>query len=296
MFVFLSVSCFFFFQAEDGIRDLVRSRGLGDVYKRQALTYPDPEPHAHSIEFRINGEDAGRGFLPAPGTVTTMRVPQGPGVRWDSGLLEGDTVAGAFDSMIAKLIVTGATRQQALERARRVLDELVIEGMATVTPFHAKIVNDPDFAPADPQTKFAAHTRRSATDDVTDLPPHAGGCGGGLGRCGERLPCPAGGAAASLPRLACRSGGPSLGYPSGLGLLQGKGLSACAERNMSSRIIPPWVYGESISLVFGRVLDDIADDGIHGARAVALPRQHGAQPPGLHLRRQAGHRRELADR
>ncbi len=148
--------------------DLVREQFR--IADGESLDYPDPEPHSHSIEFRINGEDAGRGFLPAPGTVTTMRVPQGPGVRWDSGLLEGDTVAGAFDSMIAKLIVTGRTRQQALERSRRALDELVIEGMPTVTPFHRKVVSDPAFAPADPSEKFTIHTRWIETEFVNDHP------------------------------------------------------------------------------------------------------------------------------
>src|SRR4029453_3983430 len=92
----------------------------------------DPEPRGHSIEFRINAEDAGRNFMPAPGPVTRLEIPQGPGVRWDSGVETGGEVAGAFDSMLAKLIVTGATPQQALERPRRALDELVVEGMPTV--------------------------------------------------------------------------------------------------------------------------------------------------------------------
>ncbi|MGL5852455.1 MAG: acetyl-CoA carboxylase biotin carboxylase subunit, partial [Phycicoccus sp.] len=99
--------------------DLVREQLR--IAAGEPLGYDDPQPHAHSIEFRINGEDAGRGFLPAPGTVTRMVVPSGPGVRWDAGIVEGDTVAGAFDSMIAKLVVTGRTRQQALERSRRAL-------------------------------------------------------------------------------------------------------------------------------------------------------------------------------
>ncbi|GAA4397951.1 biotin carboxylase N-terminal domain-containing protein [Ornithinibacter aureus] len=153
--------------------DLVREQFR--IADGEALTYPDPEPHAHSIEFRINGEDAGRGFLPAPGTVTTMRVPQGPGVRWDSGLLEGDTVAGAFDSMIAKLIVTGRTRTQALARARRALDELVIEGMPTVTPFHRAVVADPAFAPADPDEKFTIHTRWIETEFDNTIEAYSGG-------------------------------------------------------------------------------------------------------------------------
>src|SRR6187401_495628 len=153
--------------------DLVREQFR--IADGESLDYPDPEPHSHSIEFRINGEDAGRGFLPAPGTVTTMRVPQGPGVRWDSGLLEGDTVAGAFDSMIAKLIVTGRTRQQALERSRRALNELVIDGMPTVTPFHRAVVSDPAFAPADPNEKFTIHTRWIETEFDNTIPAYAGG-------------------------------------------------------------------------------------------------------------------------
>ncbi|QKE85585.1 biotin carboxylase N-terminal domain-containing protein [Arthrobacter sp. NEB 688] len=152
--------------------DLVREQLR--IANGEALDYPDPEPHAHSLEFRINGEDAGRGFLPAPGTVSRMVVPQGPGVRWDAGIVEGDTVAGAFDSMIAKLVVTGRTRQQALERARRALDELVVEGMPTVVPFHRKVVADPAFAPADPDEKFTVHTRWIETEFVNDIEAYAG--------------------------------------------------------------------------------------------------------------------------
>ena len=153
--------------------DLVREQFR--IADGESLDYADPEPHGHSIEFRINGEDAGRGFLPAPGTVTTMRVPQGPGVRWDSGVLEGDTVAGAFDSLLAKLIVTGRTRQQALERSRRALDEFVVEGMPTVMPFHREVVSDPAFAPADPDEKFTVHTRWIETEFDNDIPAYAGG-------------------------------------------------------------------------------------------------------------------------
>ncbi|GAB3578309.1 acetyl/propionyl/methylcrotonyl-CoA carboxylase subunit alpha [Calidifontibacter terrae] len=152
--------------------DLVREQFR--IAAGEALGYDDPEPHAHSLEFRINGEDAGRNFFPAPGTVTTLGVPSGPGVRWDAGLVEGDTVAGAFDSMIAKLIVTGATRNQALERARRALDELVIEGMPTVTPFHRAVVSDPAFAP-DGDAPFTIHTRWIETEFDNQIPPYAGG-------------------------------------------------------------------------------------------------------------------------
>jgi acetyl-CoA/propionyl-CoA carboxylase biotin carboxyl carrier protein len=153
--------------------DLVREQFR--IANGERLEYADPIPHAHSIEFRINGEDAGRGFLPAPGTVSKMVVPHGPGVRWDAGLVEGDTVAGAFDSMIAKLIVTGRDRAQAIERARRALDELVIEGMPTVTPFHRAVVSDPAFAPADPREKFSVHTTWIETEFDNTIAPYAGG-------------------------------------------------------------------------------------------------------------------------
>ena len=114
--------------------DLVRE--MFRIADGEELGYDDPELRGHSIEFRINGEDAGRNFLPAPGHVTTFRPPTGPGVRLDSGVEEGGEVVGAFDSMLAKLIVTGATRQQALERSRRALAEFVVDGMPTVLPFH----------------------------------------------------------------------------------------------------------------------------------------------------------------
>jgi acetyl-CoA/propionyl-CoA carboxylase biotin carboxyl carrier protein len=156
--------------------DLVREQFR--IADGERLDYPDPEPHAHSIEFRINGEDAGRNFLPAPGTVTRMVVPQGPGVRWDAGIVQGDTVAGAFDSMIAKLIVTGRTREQALERSRRALAELVVEGMPTVVPFHRKVVSDPAFAPENGD-HFTVHTRWIETDMVNDIAAYDGPHGEG---------------------------------------------------------------------------------------------------------------------
>src|SRR5699024_11223796 len=136
----------------DLVREMLR------IADGEELGYEDPVARGASFEFRINGEDAGRDFMPAPGTVSRMRVPHGPGVRWDAGMQEGNTVAGAFDSMIAKLIVTGASREQALERSRRALDELVVEGMPTVIPFHQAVVSDPAFAPVD-GAPFAVHTR-----------------------------------------------------------------------------------------------------------------------------------------
>ena len=120
----------------------------------------DPAPRGHSIEFRINGEDAGRGFLPAPGTVTALTWPSGPGVRVDAGVEAGSVIGGNFDSMLAKIVITGATRAEALERARRALDETVIEGMATVLPFHRLVVRDDAFT-AEP---FTVHTRWIETE------------------------------------------------------------------------------------------------------------------------------------
>jgi acetyl-CoA/propionyl-CoA carboxylase, biotin carboxylase, biotin carboxyl carrier protein len=131
----------------------------------------DPPPRGHSIEFRINGEDPGRGFLPAPGTVTTYREPAGPGVRVDAGIEGSSVIGGAFDSLLGKLIVTGETRAQALERARRALDEFVVDGMATALPFHRAVVRDPAFT-AEPFTVF---TQWIETEFVNEIAPFTGG-------------------------------------------------------------------------------------------------------------------------
>ena len=132
----------------------------------------DPEPRGHSIEFRINGEDAGRGFLPAPGTVTALTLPSGPGVRVDAGVEVGSVIGGQFDSLLAKLIVTGADRKQALERSRRALAEFQVEGMATVLPFHRLIVDDPAFT-----EDFSVHTRWIETEWNNTVEPFTGGEG-----------------------------------------------------------------------------------------------------------------------
>ena len=134
----------------------------------------DPTPRGHSIEFRINGEDPGRGFLPAPGTVTTYREPAGPGVRVDSGIEPNSVIGGAFDSLLAKLIVTGENRDDALARARRALDEFVVEGMATALPFHRAVVRDPAFT-ASPFTIF---TRWIESEFVNTITPFAAAADG----------------------------------------------------------------------------------------------------------------------
>ncbi|WP_328708328.1 ATP-grasp domain-containing protein [Microbispora hainanensis] len=148
--------------------DLVRE--MFRIADGEALGYDDPELRGHSIEFRINAEDAGRGFLPAPGTITSMRVPSGPGVRLDAGYEAGMSVPQAFDSLVAKLIVTGATRKQALERSRRALAEFEIGGMPTVVPFHRAVVNDPAFT-GEP---FSVHTRWIETEFDNTITPYEG--------------------------------------------------------------------------------------------------------------------------
>ena len=130
----------------------------------------DPQPRGHSFEFRINAEDPGRGFLPSPGTVTLFAPPTGPGVRVDTGVQSGDTIPGQFDSLLAKLIVTGADRPQALRRARRALAEFTVEGVATVLPFHRIVVASPDFAATD---RLGVHTGWIETDFGDRLAPDA---------------------------------------------------------------------------------------------------------------------------
>ena len=152
--------------------DLVRE--MFRVAAGEELGYDDPPVRGHAIEFRINAEDAGRGFLPAPGTLTRWHAPGGPGVRVDGGYDQGEAVPGAFDSLIAKLVVTGATRQQAIERSRRALAEFVVEGMPTVIAFHRVVLDDPAFVAADGD--FAVHTRWIESEwDNTVEPYHAGG-------------------------------------------------------------------------------------------------------------------------
>jgi acetyl-CoA/propionyl-CoA carboxylase biotin carboxyl carrier protein len=146
--------------------DLVREQFR--LARGEELGYGDPEVRGHSIEFRITGEDPGRNFMPAPGTITTLKNPTGPGIRIDSGVEQGDVISGNFDSMLSKLIVTGATREQALQRSRRALEEMVVEGIPTVIPFDLAVVNDPAFAPAD--GPFKVHTRWIETEFTNNLP------------------------------------------------------------------------------------------------------------------------------
>ncbi len=150
--------------------DLVRE--MFRIAAGEELGYDDPEVRGHSIEFRINAEDGGRNFMPAPGTLSAWSPPQGPGIRLDGGYENGETVPGSFDSLIAKLIVTGRDRTQALERSRRALDEFVVDGMPTVIPFHRAVVSDPAYVGDD--EGFSVYTTWIETDFDNQITPYAG--------------------------------------------------------------------------------------------------------------------------
>ncbi|MBW9111792.1 ATP-grasp domain-containing protein [Microbacterium trichothecenolyticum] len=150
--------------------DLVREQFR--LAEGEELGYDDPEPEGHSIEFRINGEDPGRGFLPQPGPIHVFKTFGGPGIRLDSGVTAGDSVSGAFDSLLAKIIVTGRDRAEALERSRRALDEFEVSGLPTVLPFHRAVVRDPAFTAED--GRFGVYTRWIETEFVNDIAPWDG--------------------------------------------------------------------------------------------------------------------------
>ncbi|UOQ56617.1 ATP-grasp domain-containing protein [Leucobacter allii] len=150
--------------------DLVREQFR--IAEGGVIDYADPVPHGHSFEFRLNGEDPGNGFLPAPGPVTVFQPASGPGVRVDSGVAAGDVVSGAFDSMLGKLIVTGASREEALERSRRALEEFEVQGLPTVLPFHRKIVRDPAFTA--PDGRFGVYTLWIESEFENDIEPWEG--------------------------------------------------------------------------------------------------------------------------
>ena len=155
--------------------DLVRE--MFRIAAGEELGYGDPEIRGHSIEYRINAEDGGRNFMPAPGTLSAWSPPQGPGVRLDGGYENGETIPGSFDSLIAKLIVTGRDRTQALERSRRALDEFVVDGMPTVIPFHQAVVRDPAYVgPSTPsgEGSFDVYTQWIETEFDNQIEPYGG--------------------------------------------------------------------------------------------------------------------------
>lgn len=148
--------------------DLVREQFR--IAEGQALGFDDPMIRGHSIEFRINGEDPGRNFLPAPGQITEWQLPSGPGVRVDAGFRKDDSIGGNFDSLLAKLIVTGATREQAIERAKRALAEFTVEGLATALPFHRAILEDPNFT-----NTFKVYTSYIENEFKNEIPEYRAG-------------------------------------------------------------------------------------------------------------------------
>jgi acetyl-CoA/propionyl-CoA carboxylase biotin carboxyl carrier protein len=155
--------------------DLVRE--MFRIAAGEELGYDDPEIRGHSIEYRINAEDGGRNFMPAPGTLSAWSPPSGPGVRLDGGYENGETIPGSFDSLIAKLIVSGRDRTQALERSRRALAEFVVDGMPTVIPFHRAVVSDPAYVgPSNPsgEGEFNVYTQWIETDFDNQIEPFGG--------------------------------------------------------------------------------------------------------------------------
>jgi acetyl-CoA/propionyl-CoA carboxylase biotin carboxyl carrier protein len=262
----------------DMVREMFR------IADGERLGYGDPELRGHSIEFRINAEDPGRNFLPAPGTITAWRPPAGPGVRLDAGYTAGMTVPQAFDSLIAKLIVTGATRHQALERARRALGEFVVEGMPTVIPFHRAVVRDLAFT-AEP---FSVHTRWIETEFAGGLPPYEG-------------PVAHGGEPAERERITVEVGGKRLEVvlPAGLaaapapgGRLAGQtrrgqpGRSAPRDRAASRRPGPAGAGGDAlVSPMQGTIVKIVAEDGATvaaGDTVVVLEAMKMEQPLAAH--------------
>ena len=228
--------------------DLVRE--MFRIADGEELGYDDPPVRGHSIEFRINAEDAGRNFLPAPGTLTAWTPPSGPGVRLDAGYENGETIPGAFDSLVAKLVVTGATRTQALERSRRALDEFVVDGMPTVIPFHRAVVCDEAFT-AEP---FSVHTRWIETEFDNTIEPYAGAAGEAA-ETGER------------EKVVVEVGGRRLEVvlPAGLGAGGGGGTGSRARaprRTAGRRSAASGASGDSLtSPMQGTIVKVVAEEG-----------------------------------
>ncbi|MEU3163429.1 biotin carboxylase N-terminal domain-containing protein [Streptosporangium sp. NPDC006930] len=252
--------------------DLVRE--MFRIADGEELGYGDPVSRGHSIEFRVNAEDAGRGFLPAPGTITSMSAPSGPGVRLDAGYEAGMTVPQSFDSLVAKLIVTGATRRQALERSRRALAEFEIDGMPTVLPFHRAVVDDPAFT-GEP---FSVHTRWIETEFDTVIPPYEGERGT-AGEPGER------------ERITVEVGGKRLEVvlPSGfaVGNAAGAGRAASkAPRRSGGGVAGKAASGDSlISPMQGTIVKIVVADGdtvAAGDTIVVLEAMKMEQPLAAH--------------
>jgi acetyl-CoA/propionyl-CoA carboxylase biotin carboxyl carrier protein len=242
--------------------DLVRE--MFRVADGQRLGYADPPLRGHSIEFRINAEDPGRNFLPAPGTITRWRTPSGPGVRVDAGYTAGMTVPQAFDSLLAKLIVTGATREQALERSRRALAEFEVGGMPTVLPFHQAVLHDEAFT-AEP---FSVHTRWIETEFAGEIPPYSAEADEAADAAG---PADTAGAGAR-ERIVVEVGGKRLDVvlPAGVGVAAGGGVSGRAAGGAAPAARPrpgrakkaPGAGGDALtSPMQGTIVKIVAEEG-----------------------------------
>ena len=250
--------------------DLVRE--MFRIADGEELGYDDPPVRGHSIEFRINGEDAGRNFLPAPGAVTGWRPPSGPGVRLDSGVEPGSVIGGAFDSLLAKLVVTGSTRTQALDRARRALAEFDVTGMPTVIPFHRAVVEDPAFT-SDP---FSVHTRWIETEFDNTIPPYAGEHADADGDAAER------------ERVVVEVGGRRLEVvlPAGFGAGGGTQAAKRPGRRTTKGKAGAAASGDALtSPMQGTIVKVVAEDGQQveaGDPVVVLEAMKMEQPLGAH--------------
>ena len=234
------------------------------IAEGQALGYESVPVCGHSIELRINGEDPGKGFLPSPGTITALTWPHGPGIRVDEGIRQGDSISGAFDSMIAKLIITGPDRATAIRRALRALDELTIEGVPTVAPFHRAVLADPDFTG---QNGFKVHTTWIETDFAPRLPSLA-----------SAAPDPAAEAEdAGTQRVVVEVGGKRLEVvlPAGLGIARtgsGRGLTPGARGTRRRRPAAPSLASSGMltAPMQGTVVKIVVEDGAEVAEGDLL--------------------------
>ncbi len=261
--------------------DLVRE--MFRIADGQELGFGDPQVRGHSIEFRVNAEDPGRNFLPAPGTITRWLTPSGPGVRVDAGYAAGMTVPQAFDSLLAKLIVTGATREQALERSRRALAEFDVGGMPTVLPFHRAVVRDEAFT-AEP---FAVHTRWIETEFDNQIPAYSPEEDSGAAA--------APGTEAARERIVVEVGGKRLEVvlPAGLGVAAGTapGAGGAAAGRSPARSRPGRTRAEGAggdaltSPMQGTIVKIVAGEGQHvstGDTVVVLEAMKMEQPLTAH--------------